>query len=233
MSEIRRERLADQAYEILRDRILRRELLPGQRLSVPELARELELSRSPVREAVQRLVSQGLGTERPRQGAVVAVADVHEIHDLYAVRAVLEGLSAALATAVAGPGFVAELEELLDAQRAAFEAGDGAGVIRADIAFHRRMATASGNAELVRVLDPVHGRSAIAMLAGELRSWPERAMAEHRSIIDAVAANDPVAARQRSEEHVLLVRSRLLGKLADEVSDLGAFPADPQAAPAG
>src|SRR6476659_4379445 len=140
MSEIRRERLADQAYEILRDRILSRELLPGQRLSVPELAREMELSRSPVREAVQRLVNQGLGTERPRQGAVVAVADLHEINDLYEVRAVLEGLSAALATTAAGPGLVAELEDLLADQRVAFEAGDGAGVIRADISFHRRMA---------------------------------------------------------------------------------------------
>lgn len=216
MPEIRRERLADQAFEIVRDRILDRTLLPGQRLSVPELARELGLSRSPVREAVQRLVAQGLGTERPRQGAVVAVADPAELSQLYEVRAALEGLSAQLATLAAPPGLIEELTELLASQRAAFDAGDGPGVIRADLSFHSRLAAASGNVELVRVLDPIHGRSAIAMLAGELRSWPARAMQEHQSIIDAIAAMDPHEARLRSEQHVLLVRQRLMGKLADE-----------------
>jgi DNA-binding transcriptional MocR family regulator len=68
LEEIQRDRLADQAYEVLRQRILNRRLRPGERLSVPLLAQELGLSRSPVREAVQRLVREGLrgALGRPR-----------------------------------------------------------------------------------------------------------------------------------------------------------------------
>lgn len=211
--EIRHDRLADQAYEVLRGRILTRQLKPGDRLGVPGLSQELGLSRSPVREAVQRLVREGLCSERPRQGAVVASVDARELAELYQVRAVLEGLSAALATAEGGPALVADLRTLHDEQTAAFEAGDEAGIIRADTAFHGRLVQAAGNPELSRVLDPVLGRVAIAMLAGDLASWPAHALHEHEGIIAAVADGDPALARRRSEEHVLAVRSRLIGKL--------------------
>lgn len=220
--EIHRDRLADQAYEVLRQRILSRSLKPGERLSVPVLAQELGLSRSPVREAVQRLVSDGLGTERPRQGAVVASVDPRQLSHLYQVRAALEGLAASLATAAADPGLVPALQECTAAQATAFAAGDEVAIIRADIAFHGRLLRAAANPELTRALDPVLGRVAVAMLAGDLESWPARALREHEEIIAAVAAGDADLARRRSEEHVLQVRERLVRKLTAEPAADGA-----------
>lgn len=213
LEEINRDRLADQAYEVLRQRILSRRLKPGERLSVPLLAQELGLSRSPVREAVQRLVREGLGSERPRQGAVVASAEPEQLSPLYQVRAALEGLAAGLATSADDPDLLPALRRLSDQQSAAFAAHDDAGVIHADIAFHRRLVEAAGNAELSRVLEPILGRVAVAMLAGDLETWPAEALREHEGIIEAVAAGDAALSRKRSEAHVLKVRERLLRKL--------------------
>jgi len=211
---IHRDRLADQAYEVLRQRILSRSLRPGDRLSVPPLAQDLGLSRSPVREAVQRLVADGLLTERPRQGAVVASVDPMQLGHLYQVRAALEGLSASLAAAAADSGLVAALRECIAQQTAAFAAGDEPSIIRADRDFHNHLLRAAANPELNRALTPILGRVAVAMLAGDLGSWPALAIREHEAILEAVAAGDGERARQCTEGHVLQVRDRLMRKLS-------------------
>jgi DNA-binding GntR family transcriptional regulator len=212
---IHRARLADQAYELLKDRILSRKLLPGQRLSVPALAQELSLSRSPIREAVQRLVQEGLGTERPHQGAVVATADLSALVHLYQVRAELEGLSAELAATSGGADLAAGLEQIHVDHRTAFENDEAAGLIRADTAFHSHLLAASGNPELTRILQPILQRVALAMVAGG-RNWPAHALAEHQAVLDAVRAGDGALARARMTEHIARVRERLLSLLHEE-----------------
>lgn len=212
MAAIQRSRLADQAYEVLKERILTRQLLPGARLSVPALAEELELSRSPVREAVQRLVQEGLGTERPHSGAVVASADLAALVDLYQVRAVLEGLSSELAAGSGDPALVADLEAIQDGHEAAHDAGARSQMIRADVDFHSRVLRAAGNPQLARMLEPVLQRMLLGMLeAGP--DWEIQAMAEHRGIIAALSAEDPEAARGCMVAHVLRVRADLQDKL--------------------
>lgn len=214
-SGIQRSRLADQAYELLKERILTRQLLPGQRLSVPAIAEELDLSRSPVREAVQRLVQEGLGTERPHSGAVVASADLPALIDLYAVRAELEGLSAQLAAASGDVGLVADLEAIQDGHEAAHHAGTRSQMIRADVDFHARVLRAAGNPELARMLEPVLQRMLLGMLEAD-RDWPVQAMAEHRDIIAALRGGDAAEARSCMTAHVLRVRADLEGKLRQE-----------------
>jgi DNA-binding GntR family transcriptional regulator len=218
MTGIRRSRLADQAYEVLKERILTRQLLPGQRLSVPAIAEELELSRSPVREAVQRLVQEGLSTERPHSGAVVASADLSELIDLYQVRAVLEGLSSQLAAAAGDPDLVADLEQIQDGHEAAHDAGTRSQMIRADVDFHERVLSAAGNPQLTRMLEPVLQRMLLGMLEAG-RDWPVLAMAEHREIIAAFKAGDAEAARSCMVSHVLRVRTDMQSKLRSEALD--------------
>jgi len=111
------------------------------------------------------------------------------------------------------PELVEELHHLLAAQREAFAGGDTAGIVRADIRFHARITAAAANPDLARVLDPIHGRATIAMLAGDLQSWPAKALPEHEAIMHAIAAGDGEAARRHGEDHVLKVRDRLSSKL--------------------
>lgn len=212
---ITRSRLADQAYEWLKDQILTRRLLPGARLSVPAIATELGLSRSPVREAVQRLVQEGLCDERPHQGAVVAAADLRSLADLYQVRSALEGLSAELAVGAGDQTLAADLTEIQQAHQAAFDAGQSAEVIRNDLRFHRRLLVAAGNPQLERVLDPIFQQMTLAMLAGS-PSWSARAVVEHQEVLDAVQVGDAAGAAARLRAHVDRVRRSMLEKIEAE-----------------
>lgn len=220
-SVIHRSRLADQAYEWIKQRILTGQLLPGQRLSVPAIAEELSLSRSPVREAVQRLVQEGMGAERPHQGAVVASADLRSLVDLYQVRAVLEGLSAELAADWQDPTFVEDLESIHRNQEHAVEHRTQADVIRADMRFHERILEAGANPALSRVLQPILHRMSLAMLAGE-QSWPQQALTEHRAVLDAIRARDAAQARLTMAAHVSRVRDGLYAKLTEDQSPAAA-----------
>lgn len=214
--KIQRQRLADQAYAVLRTRILERELLPGQRLSVPQLAVELGLSRSPVREAVQRLVAEGLGIEQMHRGAVVAGVEAGDLEEMYEVRAVLEGLSARRAAAHVNPELVADLNDLLDQHAAAIDAKSEPDIIRADLRFHDRILAASGSGHLSRALSPILGRANLAMLAGDLSSWPRDAVQEHRAVLDAIATGDQEAAEANARLHIRLVNRRLQARLGHE-----------------
>lgn len=209
---IYRSRLADQVYELLKDRILDRKLVPGQRLSVPAIAKELDLSRSPVREAVQRLVQERLATEQPHQGAVVATADLKSLVDLYQVRAALDGLSAELAVGARDTALATDLAAIQDDHRRAYDRGSNSEVIRADTRFHARIMDAAANPELLRVLQPILHRMSLAMLAGD-QSWPARALDEHQAVIDAIADRDAAGAHAAMVAHVLRVREDLLTKL--------------------
>lgn len=209
---VRGSRLADQAYAWLKEQILTQQLLPGQRLSVPAIADELGLSRSPVREAVQRLVQEGLGTERPHQGAVVASADLPSLVQLYEVRAVLEGLSAELAAGAGDESLDADLSAIQGRHRSAYEEGRRPDVILADMEFHRRILQAAGNAELFRITEPILQKMFLAMLASE-EHWPTRALAEHQAVIDAIHERDPHKAQRSMTRHVKRVRQSLLAKV--------------------
>jgi DNA-binding GntR family transcriptional regulator len=212
---IQRVRLADQAYDVLRTMILTRQLAPGERLSVPRLAEQLGLSRSPVREAVQRLVAEGLGVERLRRGAEVARIDMNELGEMYAVRAALEGLAAATVASrdrAELADVLPRLAEHLEAHRAAIEAEDDAGIIRADLAFHQEVLDAAGNGYLKRALNPIFGRSQIAMLSGDLASWPRHALSEHRRILTALRSGDPARAGGAARAHVDAVFLRHLAR---------------------
>jgi DNA-binding GntR family transcriptional regulator len=209
---ISRQRLADQVYDLLRGRILDRSLVPGDRLSVPLLASELELSRSPVREAVQRLVVEGLAEEQLHRGARVAGVDAADLADVFAVRQTLEGLAASLAVAGDTTGLVTVLRTSIADHTAAIAADDEKAILAADQAFHQALLSAAHNPHLDRALGPLLGRAQVAMLSGDLSRWPRKALAEHKAILAAIRAGDPAAADLAARAHVAAVLARHLAR---------------------
>lgn len=205
---ISRQRLADQVYDVLRGRILDRSLVSGDRLSVPLLASELKLSRSPVREAVQRLVVEGLAEEQLHRGARVAGVDAADLADVFAVREALEGLAASLAAARDTEGLVAALRASITDHTAAIAADDEKAILAADQAFHQALLSAAHNPHLDRALGPLLGRAQVAMLSGDLSRWPRKALAEHKAILAAIRAGDPGAAERAARDHVAAVLAR-------------------------
>lgn len=210
---ISRQRLADQVYDVLRGRIMDRSLVPGDRLSIPLLAAELELSRSPVREAVQRLVVEGLAEEEFHRGARVAGVQAEDLAAVFAVRGALEGLAASLAAGRDRAMLVTVLRASISDHTAAIRADDEQAIIAADQAFHQALLEAADNRHLDRALGPLLGRAQVAMLSGDLSRWPRKALAEHKAILAAIREGDADAAERAARDHVAAVLTRHLDRI--------------------
>jgi DNA-binding GntR family transcriptional regulator len=173
---------------------------PGDRLVESELAERFGVSRTPIREALQRLETQSLLT-RDGRSLIVASLDHNQMAELYAVRAELEGLAARLAARHATEEEIQVLGEMVSEDRALLD--DPSALARANRRFHKLIHLASHNRFLVQQLDLVHRSMALmatTSLAADGRG--EIALEEHSAIVDAIANRDEDAAYKALKEHI-------------------------------
>lgn len=188
------------AYLTLVSDIRSRALQPGDRLTETELARRLGISRTPVREAIRQLESDGLVTHVARVGAVVRSLDYAEINELYEMRAVLEGTAARFAARAASDIEIAELESI-NAEMAA--AGDVAGLYDTNRQFHAVLLNAARNRYLTQSVEAL--QKTLLILGPSTMEEGHRAaeaIAEHRALIDALRARDGAAAEAAMRAHI-------------------------------
>ncbi|MFE0192871.1 GntR family transcriptional regulator [Streptomyces sp. NPDC058989] len=192
--------LRERVYEALLELITTRALPPGRHLVESELAEHLGVSRQPVREALQRLNTDGWVDLRPAQGAFVHEATEEEADQLLTVRTLLEAEAARLAAANADAAGIAELERLCaQGERAvANDAVDDA--VAADAAFHAKVRELAGNAVLAELSAQVGRRVRWyhASVAGQRGRKP---WSEHRELIAAIAARDEERATTLMRAH--------------------------------
>ncbi|WP_165367809.1 GntR family transcriptional regulator [Phytoactinopolyspora endophytica] len=195
-------RVGERVYRTLRYRIVTGELEPEARLSVPAIARELGVSRSPVRDAVLQLVREGLAKETLNRGAIVSSISRTELVSLYEAREALEGMAARLAT----PNFTHDMRRRLLANLAehdeAVARGDFDRHIDVDAAFHREIRMAAKSPVIARMLDEIQGQIMIAMRSTSISGGMDRALHDHRQIFEAVAAGDPDASEAAARQHI-------------------------------
>lgn len=173
---------------------------PGDRLVESELAERFGVSRTPIREALQRLETQSL-LSRDGRSLIVASLDHNQLAELYVVRAELEGLAARLAARHATIEEVRVLRDMVAADRRLVN--DPAALSRANKRFHKQIHLASHNRFLVRQLDLVHRSMALlatTSLAAEGRG--DEALDEHSAIVEAVARGDDEAAAAALKAHI-------------------------------
>ncbi|MEM7523435.1 MAG: GntR family transcriptional regulator [Pseudomonadota bacterium] len=173
---------------------------PGARLLETELAAQFGVSRTPVREALRRLETQGVVTHEPRKGAVVATLDYDQLGELYAVREVMEGLAARFAALHASSAEIRLLRDMIAEDEKMTEPRLMA---QANKRFHRQLHLASHNRYLNQTLDPV--RRSMALLTKTTFEAPgrhESSNAEHRIIVDAIEARDEDAADAAARSHI-------------------------------
>lgn len=208
---LRRQRLVDEATEALREAILAGRLAAGARLRQTELAGQLHISRTPIREALGRLRHEGLVELLPRGGVRVAVLDLDEAVALYDLREVLDGLAARLAARQIEPGVVARLERALDRMARCLERRNPSQWFGAHVLFHEEIFRAAGNRRLQALL-PVVGLSIRRFHPLLLRTERrlESALAEHRRIFAAIAAHDGEAAEREARTHIVNAREIVL-----------------------
>ncbi len=173
---------------------------PGDRLVESELADRLGVSRTPVREALQRLETQSL-LARDGRSLIVASLDHNQMAELYVVRAELEGLAAKLAAKHATPEEKRVLQDMVDEDRKIVN--DPNALARANRRFHKQIHLASHNRFLVQQLDLLHRSMALmatTSLAAEGRGMV--AMQEHQNIVDAIVAGDQDGAFEALRQHI-------------------------------
>lgn len=192
--------LRDRVYEALLELITTRALQPGQHLVESELAGHLGVSRQPVREALQRLSTEGWVDLRPAQGAFVHEPTEGEADQLLTVRTLLEAEAARLAAAGADSAGIAALEELCAEGERAVDADDVDGAVAVNARFHAKVMELAGNAVLAGLAAQIDRRvrwyfTPVARQR-DLKSW-----LEHRALIAAIAARDEQRATQLMREH--------------------------------
>ena len=216
-ADLNRSRITDQVYEAIRSAIFQRHIQPGDRLSVPLLASQFKVSRSPVREAVLRLVKDGLAVEEPRKGVVVVDLDSDQLLAIYEVREVLEALAARLVATRATDDALEAIRACLHRQETASLQGDTEQALIADSEFHQLVREATGNGQLVGFLDQLKDKVRVAMRTTSVTRGTDRALADHKQIFAALVARDADAAAEAAAGHVARLREALAAQTGDPV----------------
>ena len=203
------EQRADFVYAKLREAIRTGRLQPGDRVREIELAAWLNVSRTPVRDALRRLESERLVSHAPRRGLIVTELDPQQVLELYALREVLEGAAANLAARYASESEVRSLQDLVARQRAAGDdAHELAGLNRQ---FHEVLYHAARNRYLIQALGTL--RDSLALLRDTTYSVsgrPTAALAEHVKIVEAIKRQDSAGADEAARRHIRMASNARL-----------------------
>ena len=204
----------EKAYIHLRENVLTDPELQGRFLNETELAADIGVSRTPVREALLLLVSDGLVELIPQRGAYVPAITGREISELMELRGVLENYAARLVIAEqrVPAGLMQETLDLQARSPDTESPGDAREFIRLDTLFHQQLIDAAGNELISRTYSKLHVRQILVGVAALFRTGGRRqdVCAEHQGILDALVAGDAVQAQKAIDEHLAVTRDILL-----------------------
>lgn len=194
--------------------ILSGALKPGERLNEVALARQLGVSRGPVREAARALERTGLVTVIMNRGAFVRSMSIDEVMETYELNAVLFGFAAGKVAATVTAAQAIELRDAVDGMDRAAEAGDPERFFALNTMFHERLVAFAGN----RQAEAVYLASTRKLLLLRRRSFDRSqnmaaSNAQHRAVLDAILASDAELARRQAEAHTRAGRARFLAAI--------------------
>lgn len=192
--------LREIVLEALREAIVNGVLIPGERLMEIQLAEEMGVSRTPVREAIRKLELEGFVVMIPRKGAYVAGVSFKDVKDVFEIRAALEGLAAGLAAEKVTQEEIEQMERALHYER---EPDSLEEMVQSDTDFHALLYKASRNERLINILANL--REQIQRFRTTSLAVPGRvknAIQEHRAMVDAIARHDVEDAQSLASTHI-------------------------------
>lgn len=195
--------LREVVCEALREAIRNGVLKPGERLMEIQLAEELGVSRTPVREAIRKLELEGYVVMMPRRGTYVASMSIRDINEIFEIRTALESLSNGLAAEHITEEELEHLQRLLVIIGGYIKAGDIEKIVETDIEFHDLMYHAARNQRLVGIISNL--RDQLTRFRTLSMSYPGRLEAtieEHKAIVEAIANGDRKMASKAAERHM-------------------------------
>jgi DNA-binding GntR family transcriptional regulator len=205
--------LKERAYEELKKLIIDETFPPGTFLSERQLSETLQMSKTPIRAALERLEMDGFVSVAPQQGILVRELSIDEVVDLFDIRRVLETFVVRQLTGRLTPDQVRQLEANLKAQKRFAEREDLTNYTRLDADFHRMLCRFHGNKEIEKVILPL--RDKMFQVVARVSRTPGRSITsynEHVSILDAIVQGDGELAATRMEEHLLYGKQFLVSR---------------------
>ena len=193
----------DEGYERLYQAIRRGDFQPNERLIEMDLAQLYNVGRAAIRTTLARLEQDGLVEREPNRGARVRAISEEEAVETIEARAVLEGLAARYAARNVTDADIADLRAIVGAMEARLAEGDLLGISEDNTRLHSRLLQIANNQTVARLIERLHAqhiRSQFRIILVPGR--PPRSVAEHRAIVEAVAARDPDAAEAAMRDHL-------------------------------
>lgn len=203
--------LGAQAYQELKRLILDRRLLPGEKINEVALAQALGISRTPIREALNRLAKEGLVNIFPQRGAFVVEFSAQDVEELFLLREKLEGLAAYLAAQKITERDMKKLESYGQGFQEPFSAQEIKRYAREDFKFHQTIVALSQAPRLISLVSTLHDYIRIFRLTTiGLSGRMKNSLEEHKRIISALKKKDPLAAENAMREHIVHVRQGVI-----------------------
>jgi len=191
------------AYDALKTAILNFGLMPGDPLIEAELARQLGISKTPVRNALARLENEGFVSKQPYKGYNVAAISQQTVIEIFAVRAALEGLAAREAVANLTPAELLQAATLLTDHAQAAAAGDAVRASALNRQFHEFLLALAHNTWLTQILANLDEHLQRYRLLSAFQSGRlEKSVTEHAAILQALQAGDPAGAEAAARQHL-------------------------------
>jgi len=208
------------AVDRLRDLIMQGELAPGARLNERLLCEQLGISRTPLREALKMLASEGLVALQPNRGATVTPLTLGSVREIFEVMGALEGLAGELVCRNATEAQIAEVRALHYQMLAYHARGDLPSYFRENQKIHLAIIAATGNATLLATYRGLNAHVRRARyLANLTRDRWDQAVAEHGQIVEALGRRDSARLQQLLQEHLAHKMTVVLAALADQGAD--------------
>lgn len=204
--------LKDRAFDAIKTRIVNGEWEGGTFLSEKYLSELLQMSKTPIRSALDRLEMMGLVKLSPKQGIIVQYMSLKKVLEVYELRLALESFAAVRLTGKLSASIVQRIDENLDKQEAAIQSGDINGYTYLDREFHELLVSGLDNAEFNEAMSRMQDKFMMALKAGFVKNRDrlQGSHQEHRLITEAYKGSDPAMTEKLVTEHIELVKAVLL-----------------------
>jgi DNA-binding GntR family transcriptional regulator len=202
--------LTEWAYEMIKELILTLQVAPGTQLQIENLAEQMGISRTPVREALLRLEQEGLMRVVPRVGVFVTDTDKRDLEDLYELRELLESRATEEATKILTEDDLNHIDHLLEASESAIEEGNVDKFLETEIAFHAILTEHARNRRLVGIMDSLRDLTyRWRILSLQSLENIRLSLIEHQNIAKALRQKDSALAGKLMGDHIRAARDRI------------------------
>lgn len=203
-------------YDYIRNRIISNELVPGTIITEESICNTLNVSRTPVRDAIRRLTSEELLVVTPGVGLSVPNIGLEDLIEIYDIREALECLAVRIFVGRATPAIIEAMSDIMEEQKEAFAAGDTNRFMKLDMHFHRQIDTVAGNKRLSALLDSIYEQiSRLAFINQDDPTILEIAVPAHHRLLEHITNRDKEQAVLAMQEHTRSLKKYYLHKYFD------------------